>query len=529
MPELPRYSQKSTLPDSRSTGAQVDVNQTTRVTRAAGDAVQKIGAANEMFMKLKMANEVSEAKIRSAQKMGEMQIDIDQNPQDWTPEKVSGRLTEIGTESSSGFSFQAGKDSFANDYKLAAIASEVKSNHTLRAYQIENRGINQAAEIETVYGLDPVPRSGALKRILKESRELGMYHSTEATDAIALEQEKKWEIRDINNTAVTDPDTAATMIEAMTHNTDETVKNELRATNAAMKTKVNHLKALAAAQASAASDTDLFEAYQQDALTVPYVDASIERNPLMDKVVADKWKKIAASKASLTGASNGRDWNRMMAEFTSMLNSNDAKSLAPAKLRKEKFNAKEYLKVLQLKGELLDKNARGEIVGDEFKGAMKFFNYSLEENNEFMKKYSYFATAFSRAQLWGRKVTASMSADIASKRLSKSYADVVDLGLEGPVKDNGDNLAMDVFNAFLMSQEMGSKLKKIKGESNLAEMDKALNSVFAVYDKKIAENNYDIKTSPDGKEWVQHEGGSFEVKGYSNGSPMVSWNEATKG
>ena len=528
MPILPRYSQKSTLPDAQSTGAQVDVQQSTRVQRAGSEVIQQVSAANEMFMKLKMANEVSEAKIQSAQKMGEMQMDVDENPQDWTPERVKSRLSEIGNEANSGFSFQEGQNSFSNDYKLAAIASEVKSNHTIRAYQIANRQINQNTEIETVYNLNPEHRSNSLNRILKESLDLGMYHSTDETDAVELDQEKKWEIRDINNTAVTDPEKAATMIEAMKYNTDETIKNELRANNASMKTKVAYQKALATAKASAESDSELYEAYQADALTVPFVDAAIERNPTMDASIAKKWKDVAASKQALTGSSNGRDYNSIMADFMKMLGSK-GKTLTPTNLRKEGFGADEYKKLLQLKGELLDKNKRGEIVGKEFTGMMSFFQYSLDENKKFMEKYAYFSTAFERAQLWGRKVAASTSADISMKRSDRSYADVADLQRQGTIRGNGDNLSMDVFNKFLQTQRMGDKLKKITGEDSIAEMDKALNSVFALYDKKIAENFYDIKTSPDGKEWVQYDGGSFEVKGYSNGSPMVNWKEITKG
>jgi hypothetical protein len=258
-----------------------------------------------------------------------------------------------------------------------------------------------------------------------------------------------------------------------------------------MKTKVAYQKKLAAAQATASADTDLFQAYQEGALTVPYVDAAIERTPFMDKAIAAKWKAVAASKAALTGSSDGRYYSSIMSDFMGMLSSG-AKKLTAKELREENFSDKEFLKVLQLKGELLDKNKRGEIIGDEFTGMMKFFQYSLDENKNFMKKFSYFATAFERTQLWGRKVSAQMTGNIKLKRLDRSYADVVDLQQTGPVKD------------------------------------KALNSVFAIYDKKIAENYYDIKTSPDGKEWVQHDGGSFEVKGYSNGSPMVNWKSINK-
>src|SRR5210317_1449394 len=113
MPSLPRGTQRSNLPDQKTTQARLDPQVASSTARAVGDLADKVNAASETFLKLDIANQVSEAKIKTADAIAQFNDEIMDNPDAWEKEGlVADRLEQIGAEAGSGLSYAAAQDTF---------------------------------------------------------------------------------------------------------------------------------------------------------------------------------------------------------------------------------------------------------------------------------------------------------------------------------------------------------------------------------------------------------------------------------
>lgn len=523
MPELPRYQDRNNLPDTRSAQAQTDVSQATRVSRAAEEATQRVQAASVAFMKLDMANETTTAKVKAAQGISTMSQDIEQNPGDWTPERVQETLREIEADASAGFTYQEARDQFSMDYKLTSITVGTQANTAIRTYKINQRKVNEELEIESAYLAGKEAREATLDSILATSLDIGMYKGEAEAVAKRDATLKAWEVRDIKNTAETNPELALQMIEQMEHNQQNAeLKDSLRKTVMSMKNKNEYQRELATRKAETESDNNLYAAWQNGNLTQSLIEQEKQANPFMSEALQKKWEAVHASKKALTGSSEGTEY---MDKLSRLMALTDYKR--GTDLKKRGLDPQDYREILQIKLDALEANANGTLVGEEFDGVMDIITEATTDNKKFMKNYSHYATILEQSRKWANAVSANIRFNQQQGMTVRTGADIAALR-QGGLTADPDSLAMEIFNAFLVggTDEDKAKQKLMSGKRvNPDELNKVFESVKYRMDERIAKSYYAINKNQAGVEYVQIDGGGFEVLGYANGSPLVDFKE----
>jgi len=174
MPELPRYQDKNTLPDAKPVQAKIDPKTASSVARAGADLAGKASAGIEQFAKLEMANQNSEAKIKTAEGVAKLNEDIQNDPEAWDSIKVQDRLSEIENEASEGISYVQGQNDFKETFGIARVTAQVQADHALRGYQITKNKAYEKVQKEYIGTVtDPKNREILLDEMLQDSVKAG--------------------------------------------------------------------------------------------------------------------------------------------------------------------------------------------------------------------------------------------------------------------------------------------------------------------------------------------------------------------
>jgi len=229
MPDLPRYQQRGTLPEQKTSMASKDIKTESSVSTAVGTLADKVAVGMEQFAKIKMANEESTAKIRAAEGIAKFNEDLTNNPTKYTPQEITNQLTDIGMSASEGMTFEIGKNEFMAEYGIMKIQAQVRANAAVRGFQItqyqELTKVNRKAYQE----LAPAVREAKLDVELAEGRDLGAYGSDEMVKNVKTLQMREYEKNDVYNTAPSDVKKALKMVDEMEWITDEKEKATLKA------------------------------------------------------------------------------------------------------------------------------------------------------------------------------------------------------------------------------------------------------------------------------------------------------------
>jgi len=258
---------------------------------------------------------------------------------------------------------------------------------------------------------------------------------------------------------------------------------------------------------------DITNLIQTNEMTLENLNILKQQNPIgLDETMYNNAKKSIESIEAMTQRTDPSVYNNLNERLFDIFEETTA-----TELRKEGADKKKYKEFMKLQAEVIGANANGQIAKDNMTTITKLMDAATTENEKFMKQYAPYKTELDRMKQWSMKVM----------MLNTRATGTAGVGV-GKFLDEGtyqENVLMNVFGEFIEANSKGKKLTPVTNDTDAKALTDKANEAMYKQNVIIAHKLYDISTNADGKEIVTYDGMSFEVQGYSSGSPVINWEE----
>lgn len=304
------------------------------------------------------------------------------------------------------------------------------------------------------------------------------------------EADRKRTIRAVNNAMVDSPETATQLLDDLSYNLSPEEEASLRTQISKQKTKdelilEEHIQTIKLAGAS-----ELSTNFNNGTLSYAMIDSLENSNPIIkESGLGNKYRELIGSTAAYQAKLDPSRYMSLIEDFYNIKNI----KVKDGKTKIGKLGAKEFRQIFDIQSRFIDAQINGDMTLEESNNMNKMLNMAIENNPDFVSKFSYMNSVMQNIRDW------------SSKTFSNAIA---------------NNPSYDQTESGLAAELYNNIVKSIKPNMDSNMLNQAINEVKYEYDKVIAHRNFNIVTVGD-KEMAQIGDAYYPVNGYSNGEPVV--------